>query len=37
MDVNWAILLQRLPQVGQVPKDKKFMQTILTVAPRKKK
>lgn len=37
MDINWTILLQRLPQVGQFPKDKKLMQTILAAAPRKKK
>ena len=35
MDTNWATLLQRLPQVGQFPKDKKLMQTILAVAPKK--
>ncbi|MFC2158514.1 DUF1028 domain-containing protein [Acidobacteriota bacterium] len=36
MDENWVTMLQRLPQVGQFPKDKKLMQTILEVAPRKK-
>ena len=36
MDFNWATMLHRLPQVGQFPKDKKLMQTILAVAPRKK-
>ncbi len=35
MNANWAIMLQRLPQVGQFPKDKKLMQTILTVDPKK--
>ncbi|MBU4204529.1 MAG: hypothetical protein ABIJ57_10205 [Pseudomonadota bacterium] len=37
LDVNWATLLQRLPQVGQFPKDKKLIKTILAVAPQKKK
>jgi len=36
IDANWAIMLQRLPQVGQFPKDKKLMQSILAVAPKKK-
>ena len=36
IDTNWAIMLQRLPQVGQFPKDKKLMQTILAVAPKKR-
>jgi len=36
MDTNWAIMLQRLPQVGQFPKDKKLMQTILAVAFKKR-
>ena len=35
IDANWVTLLQRLPQVGQFPKDKKLMQTILAVAPKK--
>lgn len=35
LDANWATLLQRLPQVGQFPQDKKLMQTILAVAPKK--
>ena len=37
MDLNWAVMLQRLPGVGQFPKDKKLMQSILAVAPQKKK
>lgn len=37
MDLNWALMLQRLPGVGQFPKDEKLMQRILAVAPQKKK
>ena len=37
LDVNWATMLQRLPQVGPFPKDKKRMKPILAGAPPKKK
>jgi uncharacterized Ntn-hydrolase superfamily protein len=37
MDNNWAILLPRLPQVGQLPKDEDLIAKILSVAPKKKK
>jgi len=36
MDPNWAVLLPRLPKVGQFPQDKKLMQKILALAPKKK-
>jgi len=36
MDSNWAVLLPRLPKVGQFPDDKKLIQKILALAPRKK-
>lgn len=35
MDHNWAILLPRLPKVGQLPEDKELIQKILSVAPDK--
>jgi len=35
MDPNWAILLPRLPQVGQLPKDKGLIKKILAQAPKK--
>ena len=35
IDPNWATMLQRLPQVGQFPKDEKLMKKILAVAPKK--
>ncbi|MBC7364790.1 MAG: DUF1028 domain-containing protein [Candidatus Aminicenantes bacterium] len=34
MDKNWALLLQRLPAVGQFPKDKKLMKQILEELPK---
>lgn len=37
MDENWAILLPRLPGVGQLPKDESLIQKILSVATEKKK
>ena len=37
MDTNWAILLTRLPEVGQFPKDQELMKKILSVAPEKQK
>lgn len=37
MDYNWVILLPRLPQVGQLPKDEGLIKTILSVAPTKSK
>lgn len=37
MDYNWVILLPRLPQVGQLPKDEQLIKTILSVAPKKNK
>ena len=36
MDTNWAILVPRLPQVGQLPKDKALLKKILAQAPKKK-
>ncbi len=36
MDENWAILLTRLPKVGQLPDDKALVQKILSMAPGKK-
>lgn len=36
MDNNWAILVPRLPQVGQLPKDKALIKKILAQAPKKK-
>jgi hypothetical protein len=35
MDNNWAILVPRLPQVGQLPKDKALIKKILAQAPKK--
>jgi uncharacterized Ntn-hydrolase superfamily protein len=35
LDPNWAILLPRLPEVGQFPKDKKLLKKILELAPKK--
>ena len=37
MDENWAILLPRLPKVGQLPDDEALIRKILSVAPEKKK
>ena len=37
MDENWAILLPRLPKVGQLPDDPALIQKILSMAPEKKK
>jgi len=37
MDENWAVLVPRLPGVGQLPKDEALIQKILSVAPQKKK
>ncbi len=36
IDPNWAVLLPRLPKVGQFPDDKKLIQKILALAPKKK-
>jgi uncharacterized Ntn-hydrolase superfamily protein len=36
MDYNWAILVPRLPGVGQLPKDENLIKKILSVAPKKK-
>jgi uncharacterized Ntn-hydrolase superfamily protein len=36
IDPNWAVLLPRLPKVGQFPDDKKLIQKILAIAPKKK-
>ncbi len=33
MDTNWAILVPRLPQVGQLPKDEALVRKILAQAP----
>jgi uncharacterized Ntn-hydrolase superfamily protein len=35
IDPNWAILVPRLPQVGQLPKDKAVIKKILAQAPKK--
>jgi hypothetical protein len=35
MDFNWAILVPRLPKVGQLPANEKLLQRILAVAPKK--
>ncbi len=35
-DPNWAVLLPRLPKVGQFPDDEKLIQKILALAPKKK-
>jgi uncharacterized Ntn-hydrolase superfamily protein len=35
MDENWVILVQRLPGVGQLPKDRALMKKILAQAPKK--
>ncbi len=35
MDENWAILLPRLPKVGQLPDDAALIQKILSMAPKK--
>lgn len=37
MDYNWVILLPRLPEVDQLPKDEVLIQKILSVAPEKRK
>jgi uncharacterized Ntn-hydrolase superfamily protein len=36
MDNNWAILVPRLPQVDQLPKDKALLKKILDQAPKKR-
>lgn len=36
MDTNWAVLLPRLPKVGQLPDDEALIRKILSVAPHKK-
>ncbi|MBN2409929.1 MAG: DUF1028 domain-containing protein [Candidatus Aminicenantes bacterium] len=36
MDPNWAVLVTRLPQVGQLPKDKGLLKKILAQAPKTK-
>jgi uncharacterized Ntn-hydrolase superfamily protein len=35
MDSNWAVLVPRLPQVGQLPKDRGLIKKILAQAPKK--
>lgn len=35
MDYNWVVLTPRLPQVGQLPKDKTLLKKILAQAPKK--
>lgn len=35
MDYNWAILLPRLVEVGQFPRDENLIKKILSLAPRK--
>jgi uncharacterized Ntn-hydrolase superfamily protein len=34
MDPNWVTLVQRLPQVGQLPKDRALLKKILAQAPK---
>ena len=36
MDKNWAVLVPRLPQVGQLPKDEGLLKKILAQAPKEK-
>jgi tetratricopeptide (TPR) repeat protein len=36
MNENWAILLPRLPKVGQLPDDEALIRKILSVVPGKK-
>jgi len=36
MDNNWAVLVPRLPQVDQLPKDKALLKKILDQAPKKR-
>jgi len=36
MDNNWAVLVKRLPQVDQLPKDKALLKKILDQAPKKR-
>ena len=36
MDQNWVILVQRLPGVGQLPKDRALLKKILAQAPSKR-
>jgi uncharacterized Ntn-hydrolase superfamily protein len=35
LDPNWAVLVPRLPKVGQLPQDEALIKKILSVAPRK--
>jgi uncharacterized Ntn-hydrolase superfamily protein len=35
MDTNWAVLVPRLPQVDQLPKDKALLKKILDQAPKR--
>ncbi len=35
MDQNWAVLVPRLPKVGQLPEDKTLIKKILAQAPKK--
>ena len=37
IDYNWAILVPRLPKVGQLPDDADLIKKILSVAPKKNK
>ncbi|MGB9006135.1 MAG: DUF1028 domain-containing protein [Candidatus Aminicenantales bacterium] len=37
LDANWAVLVPRLPKVGQLPKDEALIEKILSVAPKKEK
>ncbi|HEX9901700.1 MAG TPA: DUF1028 domain-containing protein [Acidobacteriota bacterium] len=36
LDPNWAVLVPRLPKVGQLPQDEALIRKILSVAPPKK-
>lgn len=35
IDYNWALLVPRLPKVGQLPQDESLIKKILSVAPKK--
>ncbi len=37
IDSNWALLVSRLPKVGQLPQDKNLIKKILSVTPKKNK
>jgi uncharacterized Ntn-hydrolase superfamily protein len=37
LDSNWALLVPRLPKVGQLPQDEELIKKIISVAPKKNK